>query len=95
MRILLTLAVLMTLGSAFTLYAVNYETRALLEDVKSKERGIEKAQRDISILKADRAHLARPERIAKYARELGLEPAKRSQFTGFHDPDPLKTTSSR
>ncbi len=95
MRILLTLAVIATLGSAFTLYAVNYETRAIAEDVKRKEREIEKAQRDISILKAERAHLARPERIAKYARELGLQPAKRSQFTGYADYDPLKQNSTR
>ncbi|MCH9806863.1 MAG: cell division protein FtsL [Alphaproteobacteria bacterium] len=95
MRILLTLAVIATLGSAFTLYAVNYETRAIAEDVKRKVRAIEKAQHDISILKAERAHLARPERIAKYARELGLVPAKRGQFAGYSEPDPLKPQSMK
>ncbi len=80
MRILLTLAVAMTFLSAFTLYAVNYETRGLAEEVKLREKAISAARRDIAILKTERAHLSRPERIARHARKLGLAPAKRNQF---------------
>jgi len=88
MRILLTVAVAMTLGSAFTLYAVNYETRGLADDVKRREKSINKARRDIAILKAERAHLARPDRIGLHARALGLAPAKRGQFATYSISDP-------
>ena len=48
--------------------------------VQTLEHNIEKTRLDIAVLKADRAHLARPERLAAFARVLGLEPAKGSQF---------------
>ena len=95
MRILMTIAVFATLASAFALYAVNYETRRLAEEVRQRELKIEKAHRDIAILKAERAHLARPERIGEYARALGLRPATRDQFVAYPDPDPLKTNVAR
>ncbi len=89
MRILLTLAIATTFLSAFTLYAVNYETRGLAEEVRRREKAISTARRDIAILKTERAHLARPERIARHARELGLAPVKRSQFDAVHGSDML------
>jgi cell division protein FtsL len=89
MRILLTLAVAMTLFSAFTLYAVNYETRILADQVRGKEKAIKAARRDIAILKTDRAHLARPDRIARHARDLGLAPAKRGQFDTYRSSNRL------
>lgn len=90
MKIVLTISVLLMLASAFALYAVNYETRNLEAAVTAREKAIEQAERDIAILKAERAHLARPERIGNAARALGLVPAQRDQFTGYVDPDPLK-----
>lgn len=95
MRILMTIAVLATLASAFALYAVNYETRELAEEVRAREQNIEKAHRDIAILKAERAHLARPERIGEHARRLGLQPASRDQFAAYPDPDPLHSQGRR
>jgi cell division protein FtsL len=95
MRIVLSLAVFTMLASAFALYAVNYETRKLAEDVRQKEQELETARRDIAILKAERAHLSRPERIGKHARALGLKPAQRSQFVAFSDPDPLARKPGR
>ena len=95
MRILMTIAVFATLASAFALYAVNYETRGLAEEVRQREQKIEKAHRDIAILKAERAHLARPERIGEYAHALGLRPAAGEQFVAYPDPAPLKTNVAR
>lgn len=92
MRILLTLAVAMTLLSAFTLYAVNYDTRDLAAKVRDREKAIKAARRDIAILKTDRAHLARPDRIARHARELGLAPAKRGQFDTYRSSNPFGRT---
>ncbi len=95
MRILITIAVFATLASAFALYAVNYETRGLADDVRKREQKIEKTHRDIAILKAERAHLARPERIGEHARRLGLRPATRNQFSAYPDPDPLRSKVAR
>ncbi len=89
MRLLLILAVVAMLGSAFALYAVNHETRRLADSVQDRERGIAEMQRDIAILKAERAHLARPSRIGEAARELGLVPARRDQFIPASEADPL------
>ncbi|MBU2582641.1 MAG: cell division protein FtsL [Alphaproteobacteria bacterium] len=95
MQVLTTIAVLATLLSAFALYAVNYETRGLAEDVRKREQIIDRAHRDIAILKAERAHLARPERIGEHARRLGLMPATADQFTAYPNPDPLQSPSGR
>jgi len=80
MRIFLIGCVALTLVSAFTLYAINYDTRQIETAVNAKQRAIEAARKDIAVLKAERAHLARPERIAPLARGLGLEPVRKDQF---------------
>lgn len=91
MRILIASSVFMMIASAFALYAVNYETRGMADAVRAKERDLEKAQRDIAILKAERAHLARPDRIAAEARKIGLAPARHGQFAPYSAPDPINS----
>lgn len=79
MRLLAISSIFFALSSAFLLYALNNETRQLEIEVQQKERTAAAARSDIAVLKAERAHLARPERIAPFARELGLvtpEPAQ-------------------
>jgi cell division protein FtsL len=80
MRTLTVAAIVMAVGSAFLLYFLNYETRRLEINVQALERSADKARTDIAVLKAERAHLARPERIEPLARALGLRPATGSQF---------------
>lgn len=70
----------LTLASAFLLYGINYDTRLMDKHLQEKERAIEKARSDIAILKAERAHLARPERIEPLARALGLQPVSERQL---------------
>ena len=65
---------LATLASAFALYAVKYDTRRLEARVQAQERALEKAESDVTILVAERAHLARPERLEPLARLIGLAP---------------------
>ena len=65
-------AVFLTLSSAFLLYALNNETRLLESEVQVQERTAAQLRSDIAVLKAERAHLARPERIAPIARDMGL-----------------------
>lgn len=70
----------LALASAFLLYGINYDTRLMDKRLQEKERAIEQARSDIAVLKAERAHLARPERIEPLARALGLRPASESQL---------------
>jgi cell division protein FtsL len=74
MRILNVVAVLLALSSAFLLYGLNYDTRMIERSLQAREREAERARADIAVLRAERAHLARPERIEPLARGLGLEP---------------------
>lgn len=80
MRMLILGALALALASAFLLYGTSYDTRMLEARVQAQERAVEQARRDISVLKADRAHLARPERIEPLARAQGLRPAKKDQL---------------
>ena len=81
MRVVSTLAVLVALASAFFLYALGYDTRRLEAALAARERAADQARSDISTLKAERAYLARPERIEPLARGLGLRPVGERQLT--------------
>jgi cell division protein FtsL len=80
MRLFILGALALTLASAFLLYSSNYDTRLLEAGVQAQERAIEKARGDIAVLKAERAHLGRPERIEPLARAQGLGPANETQL---------------
>lgn len=72
--------VLLAVASAFVLYAVTYETRRLEQHVAAQARTIEKTRLDIAVLRAERAYLARPERIEQIARKIGLAPIEPRQY---------------
>jgi len=72
--------VLLAVASAFVLYAVTYETRRLEQHVASQGRTIEKTRLDIAVLRAERAYLARPDRIEQIARKIGLAPIEPRQY---------------
>jgi cell division protein FtsL len=71
---------LATLASAFALYAIKYDTRRLEVRVQAQERALEKAESDVTVLVAERAHLARPERLEPLARLIGLAPITSAQY---------------
>jgi cell division protein FtsL len=77
---LLGLSVLLALGSAFALYGIDYATRRLEARVIELERSASTTEAQITALKAERAHLARPERIEPLARASGLAPPSARQF---------------
>jgi cell division protein FtsL len=83
---------LCTVASAFALYALKYDTRRLELEVQAQERTVEKLQAEIGVLKAEYAHLARPERIEPLARALGLAPITSRQYLrldgGTRDAEP-------
>jgi cell division protein FtsL len=93
MRILNIAAVFLAIASAFLLYALNYDTRVLDAQLQGRERVAEKARADIAVLKAERAHLARPERIEPLARALGLEPMSQKHAV-LPGPPSLETGST-
>lgn len=94
MRIVILAALMLTLASAFILYSSNYDTRQLEMRVAEQERAIEKARGDIAVLKAERAHLARPERIEPLARALGLGPASEKQLAASPDEALARVTAT-
>jgi len=69
-----------TLGAAFALYAIKYDTRRLELRVQAQERALEKSETDVTVLRAERAYLARPERLEPLARLIGLAPIASSQY---------------
>ncbi|WP_334146162.1 cell division protein FtsL [Hyphomicrobium sp.] len=73
-------AAFLAISSAFLLYGLSYDTRLIEARVAAQERLAERARSDISVLKAERAHLARPDRIEPLARAQGLAPATDAQI---------------
>jgi len=73
-------SIFLALSCAVLLYASNNETRSLEGLVQAQERKAGALRSDIAVLKAERAHLARPDRIEPAARALGLEPPRPAQF---------------
>ena len=80
LRMLSVVAACLTLISAFALYSVKYDTRRLEAGVQGRERTLEKLEADIAVLKAEKAYLARPERIERLARKQGLAPIREPQY---------------
>ena len=104
LRMLSIVAAFMTLGAAFALYSLKYDTRRVEIAVQGKERALEKLEADIAILKAERAYLARPDRIEKMARKQGLGPIREQQYVEIGEavatdaparPDQQKRTPTR
>ena len=82
LRMLSIAAAGLTLICAVVLYAVAYDTRRLEQAVQARERLAESLSGEIAVLRAERAFLARPERIEAAARTLGLTPARGEQYVG-------------
>lgn len=71
---------LATLSATTLLYAISYDARRLEAQVQAEEHQRERLLVDIAVLSAERAHLARPERLEPLARELGLAPIGSGQY---------------
>ena len=80
MRLTNIAAFCFAVASAFLLYSLNYETRRLEAQIQAQERESQKAKSDIAVLKAERSHLSRPERIDPLARSQGLMPPRADQL---------------
>ncbi len=76
---------MLVLVAAGTLYAVKHDTQSIERAVQARERAAEKAESDIAVLRAERAYLARPERIESLARKQGLEPIREQQYSRIEE----------
>ena len=85
-RMLNCFLLLATLTATVALYAITYDTRRLEAKVQAQERALERAERDVNVLRAERAHLARPEWLEPLARELGLAPIESRQYLRLAAP---------
>jgi cell division protein FtsL len=79
-RAINSILMLATLVGIFALYAIKDSTRRLEARVQAQERALERAENDVSVLAAERAHLARPERLEPLARKLGMTPVSVGQY---------------
>jgi cell division protein FtsL len=69
-RLVVVSAIALTIGAAFALYGLAMETRRLEIAVQSRDREADRLESDIAVLFAERAYLARPQRIEALARDL-------------------------
>ena len=76
------------LASAVALYLLKYDTRRMEAHVRGLERSMETLEGEIARLKAEHAHLARPDRIEPMARALGLAPIGARQYLRVRVPAP-------
>lgn len=85
MRFISLAAASLAAASILLLYAINYDTRLLEARVHAEERALAPLRAQIAVLRAERAFLARPDRIEPLARSLGLRPAEPEQFAVADD----------
>ena len=70
-----------SIGAAFWLYQLKFETRQMQARVQQLEQLIEKAESDIAVMRAEWNFLVRPERVERLAKKhLDLEPASPKQY---------------
>jgi cell division protein FtsL len=68
------------IAGCFALYAVKLEVRQLDAAVQADERRLERLYGEVAVLRAERALLARPDRIETLARAMGLAPIRADQI---------------
>lgn len=80
-RFLNILAIAALIGSAIYAYTIKYDTIFHAEKIVKLKHEIEREQDEIDMLRAEWAHLTRPERIEELARKfLDLQPSTLSQI---------------
>src|SRR5260370_41577766 len=85
-RILHAFAIAALIGSAAYVYGVKYRTIYASEQLVKTRHLIDKEKDAINLLRAEYAHLARPDRIQALAdSRLGMQPLALNQIATLHD----------
>ena len=85
-RFLHAIAIAALIGSAAYVYGVKYQTIYASEQLVKTRHLINKEKDAINLLRAEYAHLARPDRVqALAAAKLGLEPLQLSQIATVNE----------
>ncbi len=85
-RLLHAVAILGLIGSAACVYGVKYRTIYASEQLVKTRHLIAKEKEAINLLRAEYAHLARPDRIQALAdAKLGMQPLSLSQIATIND----------
>jgi cell division protein FtsL len=80
-RILNLIAIAALIGSAIYAYSIKYKTIFHAEEIAQLQSNIKKEQDEIGMLRADWAHLTRPERIQALSEKLtALQPLALNQI---------------
>jgi cell division protein FtsL len=85
-RILHLVAIAALIGSAVYAYSIKYETILFAEQIAKTKHRIEDERNAIAMLRAEWAHLTRPERIQALAlKHLDSQPLQLTQIAGLAD----------
>jgi len=85
-RILHLVAIAALIGSAVYAYSIKYETILFAEQIAKTKHRIEDERNAIAMLRAEWAHLTRPERIQALAlRHLDTQPLQLAQIARLAD----------
>jgi cell division protein FtsL len=88
LRIVNVILMASALAAALALTVFKQDTRQLEARVESRERRLDQLTADIAVLRAERAYAARPDRLEKLARDLGLKPIQPEQYVRVGNPSP-------
>ncbi|MGE3067071.1 MAG: cell division protein FtsL [Hyphomicrobiaceae bacterium] len=88
LRIVNVILMASALAAALALTVFKQDTRQLEASIEGKERRLDQLNADIAVLRAERAHAARPDRLEKLARDLGLRPIQPDQYIRVGNPSP-------
>lgn len=91
MRVVNILLAAFVVASAFVIYELKYESRALTDRVAELKSSIRVERDAVAVLRAEWSHLNRPERVARLARQhLGLKPLKANQILTSRQYDAIR-----
>ena len=92
---------LATLASAVALYAIKHDTRRLEVRVLAQERALERAQNDVTVLTAERAHLPAPHAWRCWPARSACRPSPPTNTcasiptAGMPSPPPVRSVPGR
>lgn len=95
LRVLTITVFVATLCVAGVLYKLKYDTRALQLQTVHLRKQIEMERSQVAVLRAEWSVLTQPERIDRFAHDLGLEPLSPRQIISFHNLDAIPLSAPK